>query len=274
MEDPDLKQKWFDHWLQGADNGVENTPPVNLYPIGGDRWEHHSTWPLPDATYTPAYLGRRANRSSFTAPAARRRRQGAAAASVEPVLADDDAVDGRRAQGPCETDNRTWEASSLTYTSDAARAGHCKLTGPLVANVWAELTSKDATLVERAPRRRPVGRVEPGHRGLPAREPARGRSGPIVVRPERHVMIRPFHPFTRESQQPVTPNDPALYRIEIYPTSAIFRKGDRIRLTIGSADTPATSPAVPALADSLGGEIRVLHGGRYESHVLLPFAPG
>ena len=88
------------------------------------------------------------------------------------------------------------------------------------------------------------------------------------------TMIRPFHPFTRESQQPVTPNDPALYRIEIYPTSAIFRKGDRIRLTIGSADTPATSPPVPALVDSLGAEIRVLRGGRYESHVLLPFAPG
>jgi predicted acyl esterase len=87
------------------------------------------------------------------------------------------------------------------------------------------------------------------------------------------TMIRPFHPFTRESRQPVTPNDPALYQIEVYPTSAIFRKGDRIRLAIGSADTPATSAPLPALADSLGGEIRVLHGGRYASHVLLPVAP-
>jgi len=64
------------------------------------------------------------------------------------------------------------------------------------------------------------------------------------------------------------------YQIEIYPTSAIFRKGDRIRLTIGSADTPPTVPSLPSLADSLGGEIRVLHGGRYASHVLLPVAPG
>jgi predicted acyl esterase len=64
-----------------------------------------------------------------------------------------------------------------------------------------------------------------------------------------------------------------LDQIEVYPTSAIFREGDRIRLTIGSADTPATSAPLPALADSLGGEIRVLHGGRYASHVLLPVAP-
>jgi hypothetical protein len=30
---------------------------------------------------------------------------------------------------------------------------------------------------------------------------------------------------------------------------------------------------VPVIADSLGGQIRVLHGGRYDSHVLLPVAP-
>jgi predicted acyl esterase len=71
----------------------------------------------------------------------------------------------------------------------------------------------------------------------------------------------------------VTPNDPALYRIEIYPTSAIFKKGDQLRLTIATANTPSTSPPVPVVADSLGGEIRVLRGGRYDSHVLLPVAP-
>ena len=70
-----------------------------------------------------------------------------------------------------------------------------------------------------------------------------------------------------------TSNGPDRHQIEIYPTSAIFRTGDRIRLTIGSADTPATAPSLPSLAPSLGGEIRVLHGGRYASHVLLPVAP-
>ena len=176
------------------------------------------------------------------------------------------------AQGPCETDNRTWEASSLTYTSEPLEAD-TKFTGPLVANVWAELTSKDATLVSVLSDVAPSGESNQVTAGFllasqRAVDPARSTFD------ANGTMIRPFHPFTRESQQPVTAGDPALYRIEIYPTSAIFRKGDRIRLTIGSADTPATSPAVPALADSLGGEIRILHGGRYESHVLLPVAPG
>ena len=29
---------------------------------------------------------------------------------------------------------------------------------------------------------------------------------------------------------------------------------------------------MPDLVNELGGEIRVLHGGRYDSHVLLPMA--
>ena len=86
------------------------------------------------------------------------------------------------------------------------------------------------------------------------------------------LIIRPFHPFTRASQEPVTPNDPQLYRIEIYPTSNVFKKGDQIRLTIGTADTPATSTPVPDLTNELAGEIRVLRGGQYDSNVLLPLA--
>ena len=271
LEDPDLKHKWFDHWLQGADNGVENTPSVNLYPIGGDHWEHHSTWPLPDATYTPAYLDD-GKSLSFSAPAEGGGDRAPLLPASSPCSRMTTQWTAGAAQGPCETDNRTWEASSLTYTSEPLEAD-TKFTGPLVANVWAELTSKDATLVSVLSDVAPSGESNQVTAGFllasqRAVDPARSTFD------ANGTMIRPFHPFTRESQQPVTAGDPALYRIEIYPTSAIFRKGDRIRLTIGSADTPATSPAVPALADSLGGEIRILHGGRYESHVLLPFAPG
>jgi predicted acyl esterase len=147
-----------------------------------------------------------------------------------------------------------------------------KLTGPIVANVWAELTSKDATLVgvlsdvapDGASSQVTAGFLQASQRAIDPAKSTYAADG---------TLIRPWHPFTRASRQAVTPNDPALYRIEIYPTSAIFRKGDRIRLTIGSANTPATAPTVPSLADSLGGEIRVLHGGRYDSHVLLPVAP-
>ena len=82
-------------------------------------------------------------------------------------------------------------------------------------------------------------------------------------------LIRPWHPFTKASQQPVTPGDPNEYQIEIYPTSQVFKKGHQIRLTIGTADTPATSTPLPDLVNELG-TITVLHGPAYPSNVLLP----
>ena len=56
------------------------------------------------------------------------------------------------------------------------------------------------------------------------------------------LMIRPWHPFTKASQQPVTPGEATEYKIEIYPTSAIVKAGDRLRLTIGTANTFSSAP--------------------------------
>ena len=87
------------------------------------------------------------------------------------------------------------------------------------------------------------------------------------------LMIRPWHPFTKASQKAVTPGEPTEYKIEIYPTSAIIKAGDRLRLTIGTANTFSDAPSLPTLGQELGGTITVLHGGHYDSNVLLPMAP-
>jgi hypothetical protein len=269
MEDPNLKLKWFDHWLKGADNGVEKTPSVNLYPIGGTRWEHATKWPVPGVRYRPAYLGD-GKTLGFAKPA-----QGAGDGSpLLPVSSPCSRMTAQwtagAAQGPCETDNSTWEATALSYTT-APLAADTQLTGPVVANVWAELTSKDATLVgvlsdvnaSGASNQITAGFLLASQRKLDARKSTYGPG---------HVLIRPYHPFTRDSQEPVEPGRPTLYRIEIYPTDAIVKKGDRLRLTIGGADTPATSTPVPDLVNELGAQITILHGGRYASHVLLPLS--
>jgi hypothetical protein len=268
MPDPNLKQKWFDHWLKGVDNGVQNTPSVNLYPVNGTKWERYPTWPVPGVAYTPAYLGD-GNTLKFAAPA----QAGGDSAPLMPVSSPCSRMTAQwtagAAQGPCETDNRTWEASGLTYTT-APLAKDTKLTGPVVANVWAELSgATDATLVavlsdvdaSGDSNQVTAGFLLASQRALDRRRSTYGPHG---------VLIRPFHPLTKASQKPVTANDPELYRMEVYPTDAIFKKGDSIRLTIGTADSPATSAPVPDLVNELGGQIRVLHGGKYDSNVLLP----
>ena len=123
LEDPDLKNKWFDHWLQGADNGVENTPSVNLYPIGGDHWEHHSELAASRRDLHARLPGRREIAQLFRSSRGRRR-QGAAPASIKPVLTYDNAVDGGRRPGPVR-DRQPHLGGLVAHLHErAARGGH------------------------------------------------------------------------------------------------------------------------------------------------------
>jgi putative CocE/NonD family hydrolase len=266
-EDPKLKEKWFEHWLKGTPNGVERAPAVSFFPIGGTKWEHPSAWPPRNVSYRPYYLDGDAALTTDK-PA----RGGADNATMLPVSSPCSRLTTQwtagAAAGPCETDNRTFEATGLTYTTPPLKRD-TQLTGPIVADVWAQLTTKDATLVGVLSDVTPDGastQISAGFLLASQRKLDRERSwyGP------GKVLIRPFHPFTRKSQKPVVPNRPTRYRIEIYPTDAIFRAGDRIRFTLNTANTPSTSAPVPQQLDATGGTIRVLRGKAYPSHVRLP----
>ncbi len=40
-----LIQRWFDHFLVGADNGVTKEPKVRAYMMGANRWRSYDSWP-------------------------------------------------------------------------------------------------------------------------------------------------------------------------------------------------------------------------------------
>jgi uncharacterized protein len=263
-----FEANWFDRWLNGTQNGIEKFSPVNLYTMGAERWQHLGKWPVPNTTYTPYYLdaGKKLGTTKPAQPSS----------DTTPLLPASSPCSRMTAQwtagltsSPCDTDNSSWEATGLTYTTPPLTKD-TELTGLVKATVYAELTSaKDATLVA----------------VLSDVDPASGSSNQVtagfLLASQRAVdkkkswysksgqMIRPWHPFTRASQEPVTPGDANRYDIEIYPTSQVFKKGHQIRLTIGTADTPATSTPLPDLVNETG-TITLLHGPSYPSNVLLP----
>src|SRR6266849_2519746 len=48
--------RWYDHWLKGMDNGVEQDKPVRIFVMGIDEWREEQSWPLPDTQYRSYYL--------------------------------------------------------------------------------------------------------------------------------------------------------------------------------------------------------------------------
>ena len=41
-----LHLRWFDHWLKGESNGVEQDPPVRIFVMGANHWRDEQEWPL------------------------------------------------------------------------------------------------------------------------------------------------------------------------------------------------------------------------------------
>lgn len=47
---------WFDHWLNGVDNGVTEMPKVQYYLMGANEWHTSDVWPVPGTQRVPLYL--------------------------------------------------------------------------------------------------------------------------------------------------------------------------------------------------------------------------
>ncbi len=116
--------RWFDHWLLGAGNGVQKLPHVNLYTMGANRWERPAGWPLPATNYTRFYLdpAKSGSANSLNDGSLASRTAATPAADAAPLMPVSSPCSRMSAQWTagaasnplCDTDNRTYEADSLT----------------------------------------------------------------------------------------------------------------------------------------------------------------
>jgi len=67
-----LVQRWFDHWLKGADNGVTKEPKVRAYMMGENQWKTYDTWPPNDVQTSQGDVRRLRLRPHAPGPVTRR----------------------------------------------------------------------------------------------------------------------------------------------------------------------------------------------------------
>jgi len=47
---------WFDYWLKGKENNIQNEDPVKIFLMGKNEWQTHSDWPIPSTKYNKFYI--------------------------------------------------------------------------------------------------------------------------------------------------------------------------------------------------------------------------
>ena len=215
--------RWFDHYLNGEDNGVEKEPAVPYYVMGdtstpgapGNEWRHADDWPVP-AKETPVLLLDATASSRRTSPPSED------AAHVEftfdpanpcPTIGGNNLTIDR---GPMNQNRIESRGDVVLFTSEPL-AEPLEVTGRVKAKVFVSSSAADTDLSVR------LCDVYPD-----------GKSYLIA-----EGMLRLRYRKSLEKPEPLTPGKIEEVTVDCWSTSMIFNKGHRIRATVTSSNYPA-----------------------------------
>ncbi len=249
-----VQQRFLEQFLRGVDTGITREPPVRLA-IRRDhdryRWRYENEWPIARTRWTECHLDAAALSLSTTRPAA----PGSARYNAEPGA-----------------------ASTSVRLSSEPMEEEIEVTGPIKLGLWVSSSTDDADLFAIVRNLRPDGTevVYPGPRpqGGSTVAVAYGwlRLSHRKLDVARSTPYRPYH--THDEVQKVRPGEPVAVEIEILPTSAVFERGHRLVLEVGSSDDPTSQFQHDDPRDRIQRGSCTLHtGGRFDSHLLLPIIP-
>jgi putative CocE/NonD family hydrolase len=279
-----LSLAWFDHWLKGQNNGIENFPTVETYQIGKEQWNPDSSFPPAGTQYQPWYLGRSPSGSgaqslydgslapgvglSGSARVPWQEITGACSRSSAQWTAGIVAVDS------CTSDDSSAQLSGLTFTSPVFSSAYT-VAGPIMADLWISSTRPDTTLTATITDVQADGktafRVTAGSLVASLRQLGTQSCGTKVMDCSvfaGNVPIVPWHPYTRASQRALG-SSPTEVQVEIFPTSLVLQPGHRLRVAITTGDLPHQGPNLSTLADATGGITTVYFGSKHPSRVFL-----
>jgi putative CocE/NonD family hydrolase len=260
--------RWFDQYLKNINTHIDQIPDVTQYVLGDGHYAVQPDWPHPSATAEKFYL-RGSHLLTKDTPATGEDSNTMVQQPVNGICSQSSSQWTAGALGyiPCTKDNRLTELTEVTYTTPPMSKDF-RISGPIAANIFATTTAKELVLSVRITDVAPDGTsTELTDGWLAASHRAVDKSKSRFLNGEN---IQPWHPFTRQAQQTVVPNQVMQLNIEIFPTNAVIKEGHSLRVSIGPSDFPHTVAPMPLLLNQLGGIATILSNKTYPSSVVLP----
>ncbi|HWC36767.1 MAG TPA: CocE/NonD family hydrolase [Mycobacteriales bacterium] len=262
-----LELEWFDTWLKGEHTGMANTPtPLHYYDLGTGRFDETTTYPFSHTRPTRFYLA--PGQALRTKPAGSGHTTLAWLPAGSPCGRPIDqwsmggvSIPSHMAglMAPCADDDTASKLGpgQVSFTSAPFRSAEA-IAGPISATVYASATTTNTQWVATVDDVTPSGSSYPLTEGAllgSLRAVDRGRSWT-----SHGVLLLPYHSYTLAAAKHVVPGRVTRYDIEIFPTLATIAKGDRLRLTLSTSDTPHLTPLPGQLPDLIGGVYSLNYG--------------
>ncbi len=257
---------WYDHILKGAANDFVSAKPVRIFVMGANQWRDEDEWPLTRARETKYFLHSAGKANSL-------RGDGTLALTVPrseafdrylydprnpvPTIGGPLCCDGQHLK-PGPRDQRPVEARDdvLVYSTPAL-AQDLEVTGPVTLELFASSSAVDTDFLAKLVDVWPDGFAQNLTEGIIR---ARYRESP-----ERPVLMNPSQTYK--------------FRIDMWATSNVFRKGHRLRLEISSSNFPRFDRNLNSGEDATSGRKFlsatnvIYHDAEHPSALILPIVP-
>lgn len=243
-----MQEAFLARFLKDDHDAFADEPAVRLAirDGAGETWRDADTWPLPHTQWQTLYLD-------------------AAAGILQP-------------EAPTAAATSSYSAPDGTVSFETVvEAERMELTGPAAVYVWLSATSTDADIYVRMRHLRADGSevfgLDPS--GNPVQALAQGwlRASHRQLDQDRSTRWRPYHIHTHE--EPLTPDVPVELAVEIWPTSMVLARGDRLVLELSSSDQSGAFFAMgkdvaDRPQDRFDGINTIHTGPQHSSRLLLP----
>ena len=267
------QHRWFDRWLKGIENGVEDEAPIQYALIdepGVISWHAAENWPPAGTESLTLYFD--AGTSGSVASA----NDGTLGRTAAPEAGTDDyAIDPTTTTGSASRwDNAVGAAMAMSYPDLAANDEKCltyttpvfeedlKVVGHPVVHLWMTAEKGDANLHVLLEEIDESGDVQYVTEGV-----LRASQRKLADPPFDNLGL-PYQRCFEEDAVPVPSDEPVEVQLDLHPNAIVVNAGHRLRVAIMGADADNTRPS--PLEDN---SIRVWRGPNHPSRLELQVQP-
>lgn len=259
-----IKLRWYDRWLKGVENGIENEDPVLIFVMGIDQWRTEKDWPLPDTKYIEYYLHSSGKANTLNGDGVLLTDQPKTQASdvfiydpmnPVPTVGGQVLLPGANSMGPCDQQEVEKREDVLVYSTPVLENA-VEVTGNIQLKLYASTSGFDTDFTAKLVDVYPDGRAIILTNGI-----LRGRFYKSFTDPET-----------------LEPGKVYEFNVDLLATSNVFLPGHRIRLEVSSSNFPQfnrnsnTGGFIPSeTADQYKPATNtVFHNAKYPSTLILP----
>lgn len=261
-----LYLRWFDHWLKGVDNGVEQEKPVEAFLMGKNEWRTFDAWPPREATPTKWYFRSQGHANndrsdgllSLSPPDTGQKPDRFVYDPTHPFIVPgfEAAMKATSDTDPLQNSDDPAQADLLTYTS-APLTADLVVAGPISVHLSAGSSAKDTDWYAMLEDITPDGNTLRLCQGILR---ARFRNG-------------------FDHAELLSSSAPVGYDLDLWATGNVFLKGHRLRVTVASSCFPLfdrnlnTGGNIATETEMVSAHQAIYHDPSHPSYIVLPTLP-